>query len=457
MLSCHIINGITLIGLLLFLRFNKISPQIADFRVPETRLCTNPYTFGYDIKQNTDIELIDDDIWPLNQVFSAGGSISSDGFRILFATAKKDSYELIISVYPVLTTVVRECTYEGRVVRRLKSIVEHSPRFEKWPFFDKWVISFQRQEYGISISFNQGYTESLFWKRCLNEPIVSIKVESSDGYLSAEQVDCIVSEWSSWSQCSSSCQIGTRSRTRLILRPASFEGTTCPNLIENEGCNTSISCDDCTYSSWSSWGDCSVTCQGGFRSRTRKLIWKSDIKGRCEDNQTDIESCNEQSCPINCRLSNWTSWSICSSTCGKGTKMRYRIILAQSELGGVQCPSENEITERASCQLQECEKSCSTAEICNNGGTCIDIPNSGFSCECTEDYFGKFCEHKKYSWWVYFVVCIATQIVIGAIVKSTFLSRPAPITETPVTYNQEYAFNQYAPAFDQNVDISGVF
>ncbi|KAJ1606274.1 CpTSP9 [Cryptosporidium canis] len=457
MLPRQFIHGTLLACLHLLLIFDYIGSQIADFRLTETRICNNPYTFGYKLKEDTDIDLIDDDIWPLNQVFSAGGSISSEGFQILFATAKRNSYELIMSVLPSITTVVRECTYEGKVVRRLKSVVEHSPRFDKWPFFDKWVVSFQRQEYGISISFNQGYTESLFWKRCLNEPIVSVKVVSKDGYLSADQVDCIVSEWSTWSQCSSSCQVGTRSRTRLILRPASFEGVTCPNLIENEGCNISIPCEDCVYSSWGVWSDCSVSCQGGMRTRTRKLIWKSDIKGNCEDRESDIESCNEQSCPVNCGLSDWTTWSTCSSTCGPGSKMRYRIILTQADLGGVQCPAEKDITERASCNLQECEKSCSLSEICRNGGSCIDIPNSGFSCECTEDYYGKFCEHKKYSWWVYFAFCIATQIVIGAIVKNTFLSRPAPITETPVTYNQEYAVNEYAPAFDNNADISGIF
>ncbi|KAF7458520.1 thrombospondin type 1 domain-containing protein [Cryptosporidium felis] len=456
-MPCSFSLGSSLIFLQLFLILRLINSQIADFTQSETRLCSNPYTFGYKLEEGVDIDLIDDDIWPLNQVLSAGGSFSSDGFKIMFATAKKDSYELIMTAYSSLTTVYRECTYEGRTVRSLKSIVEHSPRFDKWPFFDKWVVSFQRQEYGISISFGQGYSETLFWKRCLNEPIVSVKVISGEAYLSANQVDCIVSEWSTWSQCSSTCQIGTRSRTRLILRPASFEGVTCPTLIENEGCNISISCEDCNYSSWSPWSECSVSCQGGVRTRTRKLIWKSDIEGQCQDPGTDVEACNEQKCPINCRISDWTTWSSCSSTCGTGNKLRYRIVFAEADLGGVQCPPEKDRTERAPCKQQECDKTCSNSDICQNGGTCIDTPNGGFTCECAENYFGNFCESKKYEWWIYLLLCVITQIIIGAIVKSTFLSRPAPIVNSPVTYNQQYGAEEYTPAFDNNADMMGVF
>ncbi|KAK6590073.1 extracellular with 3 TSP1 domains and an EGF domain [Cryptosporidium xiaoi] len=448
---------VAIIAIYILKVFPGFNSQIADFPTFYSQICSNPYTFGYSIDTNTDIDLIDDDIWPLNQILSAGGSTNSV-VRISFATAKKNSYELIFTIYPALNKIERECTYEGVIVRKLTSVAGTSPRFINWPFFDKWVVNFQRQEYGISISLSQGYSEFLYWKRCLNEPVVSVKVEAEDGYLSANQVDCIVSEWSTWSQCSSTCQNGTRSRTRLILRPASFKGVTCPNLIESEGCNISIPCEDCVYSSWSAWGSCSVSCQGGSKTRTRKLIWKSDIKSNCQDPEMDIETCNEQSCPIDCKLSDWTTWSTCSSTCGPGNKIRYRIVFLESDLGGVQCPSEEERTERVSCNNQDCDKSCLSGGICQNGGTCTDIPNSSFTCECAENYYGTFCEHRKYEWWVYFVVCLLSQVFIAAIIKFTFLSRPSSNIVTPVTYAQNNAANfDYMPAFDNNTDISGIY
>jgi hypothetical protein len=46
-------------------------------------------------------------------------------------------------------------------------------------------------------------------------------------------VDCVVSEWSAWSECVE----GTQTRTRTILTPASNGGTPCPVLEETQPCD----------------------------------------------------------------------------------------------------------------------------------------------------------------------------------------------------------------------------
>jgi uncharacterized protein (DUF433 family) len=46
-------------------------------------------------------------------------------------------------------------------------------------------------------------------------------------------VDCVVSEWSAWSECVE----GTQTRTRTILTPASNGGTPCPVLVETQPCD----------------------------------------------------------------------------------------------------------------------------------------------------------------------------------------------------------------------------
>ena len=54
-------------------------------------------------------------------------------------------------------------------------------------------------------------------------------------------MDCTVSAWSAWSECSEECDGGSRQRDRTITQAAE-NGGACPDLTEAETCNT----QDCT-------------------------------------------------------------------------------------------------------------------------------------------------------------------------------------------------------------------
>jgi len=70
-------------------------------------------------------------------------------------------------------------------------------------------------------------------------------------------VDCVLTMWSLWSNCSSSCGGGNRNRTRAVTVNASGVGLACESLVDSEACNTQV-CTDCVVSDWTAWGSCSV-------------------------------------------------------------------------------------------------------------------------------------------------------------------------------------------------------
>ncbi|XP_063755232.1 thrombospondin type-1 domain-containing protein 7A isoform X1 [Eleginops maclovinus] len=72
--------------------------------------------------------------------------------------------------------------------------------------------------------------------------------------------DCVVSEFSPWTQCSKSCGIGLQNRIRFVLAPPLFGGSACPNLTEFQTCQPGF-CEgeESLYSlRVGPWGLCSV-------------------------------------------------------------------------------------------------------------------------------------------------------------------------------------------------------
>ena len=56
---------------------------------------------------------------------------------------------------------------------------------------------------------------------------------------------------------------------------------------------------DGKWSSWVSWGACSVSCGGGTRQRTRLCASPAPLHGgrQCEGNDVHIDFCNSDPCP----------------------------------------------------------------------------------------------------------------------------------------------------------------
>jgi len=72
-------------------------------------------------------------------------------------------------------------------------------------------------------------------------------------------VDCVPTQWSSWGSCDVNCGSGNQFRNREVRFEASPGGAAC-TTADSQACNlAACGANDCTVSSWSSWGSCSCS------------------------------------------------------------------------------------------------------------------------------------------------------------------------------------------------------
>merc|ERR1719203_1941341 len=95
--------------------------------------------------------------------------------------------------------------------------------------------------------------------------------------------------WSSWGSCSKSCKGGVQKRSCSNPKPT-FGGRPCSGP-ETRKCNENILCNEDVNGSWSAWGSCSKSCNGGVQKRTCSNP-KPTFGGRsCSG--PEIRKCNE--------------------------------------------------------------------------------------------------------------------------------------------------------------------
>lgn len=194
-------------------------------------------------------------------------------------------------------------------------------------------------------------------KPCQEEDGGSVVLQMTRGcniYVPCEEhkrrKDCVLDTWGSWSACvvgADSIQKGMqRFRSREVLQPGAHGGVTChANLMETVPCEETlmpIVPVDCRFGGWAAWNLCDRTCNGGqtFRKRTVE-VEASQGGDLCKDSTMETAACNEIPCVVDndwslggeCLLSSWSSWGLCSSSCGKGMVSRTRNLVSVSKTG----------------------------------------------------------------------------------------------------------------------------
>ncbi|XP_078346349.1 uncharacterized protein LOC144631708 isoform X1 [Oculina patagonica] len=166
------------------------------------------------------------------------------------------------------------------------------------------------------------------------------------------------SEWGDWDQCSVTCGGGSRSRSRSCNNPApQHGGADCSSLgpsQETGSCNETPCPVDGGFSNWSDWGPCPVTCGGGTHKRVRTCTNPPPQNGGkdCEGPKEVVQTCSSNECPtaVDGRYTQWGEWSECSTTCDPGSRKRERSCTnPPPQNGGKDCSSLGEASQTKWC------------------------------------------------------------------------------------------------------------
>ncbi|TRY86462.1 hypothetical protein DNTS_025547, partial [Danionella cerebrum] len=134
--------------------------------------------------------------------------------------------------------------------------------------------------------------------------------------------------------------------------------------------NGSLECTELecpVYGAWSSWSVCSVSCGMGQRSRVRSCTqFSREVK--CTETM-QMQNCSLASCPVGCVVGEWSSWSDCSASCGGGITFRKKAILQEAEPGGENCPAPME--QHRACNTHSCQPDCPSGLVSSScAGSC---------------------------------------------------------------------------------------
>ena len=70
---------------------------------------------------------------------------------------------------------------------------------------------------------------------------------------------------------------------------------------------------DCEWNKWTAWSQCTQTCDGGLKTRTRKRISSGGINGAfCSGSESQSNNCNTKSCSD---VTSPPCWPNCPTQC----------------------------------------------------------------------------------------------------------------------------------------------
>ncbi|TMS18078.1 Thrombospondin type-1 domain-containing protein 7A [Larimichthys crocea] len=178
-------------------------------------------------------------------------------------------------------------------------------------------------------------------------------------------VNCQLSDWSPWSECTHTCGLaGKLLRRRTVIQAPQGDGRPCPSQMEQWKPCLVKPCFSWRYSAWSECKSEGARCGEGLRFRNVSCF-VSDGSGQHDSSLVDDELCGDLEpsvdgdthivlqetctvpCPGECYLTDWTVWSPCQLSCVSGddlgfgsVQVRSRAVVAQDPENLLQCPEQ---------------------------------------------------------------------------------------------------------------------
>eukprot|EP00929_Paragymnodinium_shiwhaense_P090933 TRINITY_DN51007_c0_g1_i1.p1 TRINITY_DN51007_c0_g1~~TRINITY_DN51007_c0_g1_i1.p1 ORF type:complete len:1844 (+),score=265.33 TRINITY_DN51007_c0_g1_i1:145-5676(+) len=179
-------------------------------------------------------------------------------------------------------------------------------------------------------------------------------------------VDCTYDEWGQWTSCSSTCGTGVMQRARMTLVEAKNGGKNCSGgNYETSSCPVQEPCPvHCQWRDWGQWSSCSATCGGGRQERSRGRIFPEHGGKECEGARFESKECAMHICPISCSWGKWADWMNCAATCGPASRTRSRTVARLAAYGGEPCERTDGglATEQADCRNAPCPVDCTSGQ-----------------------------------------------------------------------------------------------
>jgi len=135
--------------------------------------------------------------------------------------------------------------------------------------------------------------------------------------------DCVLSEWSEWTDCSQTCAKGYKEHTRSIKVDPVYGGRACPKVLrELAVCNADVPCSStspvaCVWSGWSEWAVCDAKNEQ-VSSRGHEVA-QANGGSPCAGAQKKVRPCGLcANSTYPCGWDQWLDWGPCTTTCGTG-------------------------------------------------------------------------------------------------------------------------------------------